>query len=173
MQITDISRLFYGDVTMVADLRQSGMTGDLPLAFRSEEDLIDHLEGWMLSYRQKSPPGSVSLERRLLKEHHIFLKPIYFATTSTQVEVERFEISKKYMGWILKDNDGSCVYVVAATGNSGTHRAYHSWLGGDKGFADEVIAASRRPNELETRALNSILKSKALPKRKSLALNNL
>ena len=131
-------------MTLVADLRQCGMTSEIPLAFRSEKDLVEHLNDWMLTHPSTNPPGSIPLQKQHVKYQHVFDKPIYFAATSQKVEIIRFQISDRLMGFTLKDNDGSCMYVIAAAGNSGAARAYHGWLGKDRGFAAETIAASRK-----------------------------
>lgn len=138
------NRLFYGDLTLAADLRKHGFTGDLPLSFRSEGDLVKHLDDWSATHGEDALPGAVLFHSQYMNKERAYLKPLYFASTSQRVRVQRFQISQKYMGWLIKDSDGSCVYVKPADSNGATWRGYYAWLGENKAFSSEVIAATRR-----------------------------
>ena len=111
----------------------------------------------MKAHHSDGPPGSTRYIKRFVETTINFVKPIYFAATSQRVELKRFKISKEYMGWLLEDNNGSCMFVAAAPGNGGTWRGYYGWLGSNKGFSEETIAATRGSHASNDTKLTSAL----------------
>lgn len=125
---------------MLSRLLQAGFNEPLPLVASSERHLIGIVTAWMATHPGEGPPGSVGLLQRYCGVKYRYGRELTFATTKDYVWVERFKISDSYMGWILKESDGTCTMVKACHGNTGHYRGYNSWLGGDLGFTSKAIA---------------------------------
>ena len=98
------------------------------------------LNGWIGEHPGRYPPGAVPLQSQFCGYKHPYKKELTFACTSEHIWVERFKIDQRYMGWILKEADGSCMLVVPAYGNGSAWRGYYGWLGADRGFSFETVA---------------------------------
>lgn len=129
---------------MVAGLVQAGFDEPLPLVASSERHLVGIINAWRASHPTKDIPGAIALQRKKCGFKHIFKKELAFVTTAEHVWVERFKISDLYMGWILKEGDGTCMMVRLCHGNGGGYRGYGAWLGGDLSFTNKAIAATSR-----------------------------
>ena len=98
------------------------------------------LNDWIAEHPGSIPPGAVPLQSQFCGYKHPYIKELTFACTSEHVWVERSRINQKYMGWILKEADGSCMLVEPDYGNGSAWRGYYGWLGADLGFTFETVA---------------------------------
>lgn len=104
----------------------------------------------MLTTWTKEHPGSIldgvkklywrNARQQLRKR---LFQPIFITYNQETVQINRFQIDKRFYGWILKRIDGSCMFVKLRTCNSQMIR-YQVWLGGDLGFTSEIIARKQK-----------------------------
>lgn len=115
-----------------------------PLIASSEEVLRD-----VLTTSIKEHPNATigSLNRsfeamqRLVEES--IARPIFITHNQETVQIKRFQIDEKRLGWILKRADGSCMFMKVWSSNGKAIR-YHIWLGGGLGFTPEIHARKER-----------------------------
>lgn len=136
----DLHRLAMREPTLIANLLKAGFTEPFPIVANSPADLIGLLTEWMENRPGRQPPASRGFMEELVVNKHEYSMGIRFATTSDTVWAERFQISKSWMVWILKESDNSCMLIKPRPGNSRYQRGYYAWLGGDLGFSTAIIA---------------------------------
>ena len=95
---------------MIVSLSRVGIHAPYPVVAPDKNTLLKSLEDWMLHHEDQQLPGSSNfLEQN--GDRETCPTEVTFNGTSEQVWVEQFT-SSSVMGWILKDDDGSCMWVL-------------------------------------------------------------
>ena len=129
---------------MVSNLLHAGFTEPFPIITRSQEDLVKVLDEWVADRQGAQPPDSKRCHPSWVRGRFRYGRDITFATTSEIVWADQFRINELYVGWILRDVDGSCMMVKPHHPHGGSQRGYHAWLGGDLGFTTKIIAGTSK-----------------------------
>ncbi|MCJ1437250.1 hypothetical protein MMC27_006636 [Xylographa pallens] len=110
-----------------------------PLVFSTDVELIAKLQEWRKARNNIAPPGaercktaeSVESESELIK------------VGDTETVTNSSSVGQEYMGWILKESNSQRLLVkVCPGGNPRVGFHCQGWLGGDRGFAEDLIAVS-------------------------------
>ena len=101
--------------------------------FHDLKELIEELRSWRDEHDGQPPPGasktwSAKESDTAIRRAKIGREP---------VQTRRVQIDDEYVGWVLKRRDGTRVVVKSYGGN------LQGWLGGDRGFSNEVISLMR------------------------------
>ncbi|MCJ1381982.1 hypothetical protein MMC17_005094 [Xylographa soralifera] len=110
-----------------------------PFVFSTNDELIAELQVWRKARNNIAPPGARKFAMSELVEHDSEV----IRMGDRESETTSLSCSNEYIGWIQKKSDSERLLVkVCSGGNPLDSIQCQGWLGGDLGFAKDLIATA-------------------------------
>ncbi|KAL8826975.1 MAG: hypothetical protein Q9170_007202, partial [Blastenia crenularia] len=103
--------------------------------------LVRILKGWIDSHPSQRFPELSRYDMWSFQDHFAALASL--TDTKEDLWVFRLGIVEQYLGWVLAKPDGSHILVRAQYFRKHKGHVFYPWLGGERGFSDEIIAYPR------------------------------
>ena len=112
----------------------------MPVIARSQFGLVEILQTWIGHHEGKLPPGAIRGSILNVKYHEA--KTLYFTNTTEAIVIDRLLINKTTIEWVLRAQDGSCMFTRDDKRSGQKWHGYSAWFGGDSGFTKAVLAST-------------------------------
>ena len=131
---------------------ESGLSEQMPLIAGSEAELVNILQEWTQEHHGRLLPGTAHGTIRYVEAY--VPKKLILTGTSELILIKRVLVNSITTALILKAADGSCMLTKPNRGNNQQWCGHNGWLGGERGYTNEIVAStdgkSTRPTKVGT-----------------------